>query len=165
MLKRLAEKHPSDVAQLTLQYRMHEDICLLSNLLVYNGLLKCGNDIVRVQKLTLSHFPRALKTKIQPTTKGLGWLLPVLNPNKPVVFVNTDKLGQDLEGSERARGAKNGVGVFNDTEVSLAGHVIDGLRLCGLQAEYIGVISPYRSQVSLLKIHFICRLYIDQLVS
>jgi DNA replication ATP-dependent helicase Dna2 len=140
MLKRLADRHPSAVAQLTLQYRMHEDISLLSNLLVYNGHLKCGNDIVRSKQISLPQYPRSLRTIIQPSIKGLGWLLPVLNPNKTVVFVNTDKLGSNLEASGRGRNSKNGSGLINDTEMLLSSCIVHGLLICGLGASSIGII-------------------------
>lgn len=37
MLKRLAEAHPNAVAQLTLQYRMHHEICSIASQAIYNG--------------------------------------------------------------------------------------------------------------------------------
>ena len=92
MLKRLAEAFPDTVAQLTLQYRMHEDICRLCNLVVYNGRLTCANDDVRLKRLFLPSFPGALRKIHTGSSAGLGWLLPVLNPFKAVVFVNTDNI-------------------------------------------------------------------------
>jgi len=153
MLKRLADKHPESVAQLTLQYRMHEDICLLPNLLVYQGSLKCANDNVRKSKLTLSGYPLNLKRIIKPGYNGVGWLLPVLNPNKIVVFVNTDSMGRNLESSAKNRDSKSSSisasgGLINDYEVEITKIVVHGLLICGLDASSIGIISPYRAQVS-----------------
>ena len=147
MLKRLADEHPNAVAQLTLQYRMHEDICLLPNLLVYKGGLKCANDDVKTKKLHLNSFPRSLKTIIKPNNKGLGWLLPVLNPNKPVVFVNTDNIGQDLEFCGKGGSRSSSRGLVNDTEVELSRFVVNGLLVCGLPPSSVAIISPYRAQV------------------
>lgn len=146
MLKRLADQHPSSVAQLTLQYRMHEDICLLPNLLVYKGGLKCANDEVKSKKLNLPSFPRSLKNIIKPGNIGLGWLLPVLNPNKPVVFVNTDNIGRDLEFCGKGRGSASR-GLVNDAEVEIATLIVKGLLACDLSPSSIGIISPYRAQV------------------
>ena len=140
--------HPSAVAQLTLQYRMHEDISLLPNILVYNGLLKCGNELVKSRKISLPNFPRPLKALTKPNVKGVGWLLPVLNPNKPVVFVNTDNLGTNLEGAGKGKRIKGGGGSFNEAEVLLSSHIVNGLSMCGLQPSSVGIISPYRAQVS-----------------
>lgn len=148
MLKRLADRHPESVAQLTLQYRMNEDICLLSNILVYKGALKCADDSIRKRKLSLPGFPLKLKSIVRPGNNGVGWLLPVLNPNKNVVFVNTDYIGQNLEScvTNRDSGIAGG-GVINDTEIEVAKVIIHGMLVCGLDATSIGVIGPYRAQV------------------
>lgn len=146
MLKRLADQHPSSVAQLTLQYRMNEDICLLPNLLVYKGGLKCANNEVKSKKLSLPTFPRSLKNLIKSGNIGLGWLLPVVNPNKPVVFVNTDLIGQNLEFCGKGKGDVSR-GLVNDTEVEISTFIVDGLLACGLAPSAIGIISPYRAQV------------------
>lgn len=156
MLKRLADSFPDAVARLTLQYRMHEDICHLSNLVVYRGSLKCANDEVRSRKLLLPSFPRALRNNIRNgSCTGLGWLLPVLNPVKSVVFVNTDKIGDDSANSFRGLEVKRGRSheggtVVNEVEAALTRITVNGLQICGLNAKSIGVICPYRSQVRLL---------------
>mmetsp|Transcript_10002 Transcript_10002/g.18753 ORF Transcript_10002/g.18753 Transcript_10002/m.18753 type:complete len:410 (-) Transcript_10002:367-1596(-) len=148
MLKRLADTHPESVAQLTLQYRMNEDICLLSNLLVYKGALKCADDDVRKSKLSLPGFPSILKSIIKPGIIGVGWLLAVLNPNKHVVFVNTDTMGRNLESCVRNKESGNaGGGVINNKEIDIAKVIVHGLLICGLDAASIGIISPYRAQV------------------
>lgn len=147
MLKRLADRYPDAVSKLTLQYRMHEDIAALSNFLVYNGQLACGNDLVKSRKIYLSQYPRRLKSMIQSNVKGLGWLLPVLNPNKTVIFLNTDKVGPNLEDSGKGRSSKNGNGLTNDTEIMVSSYIVHGLVSCGLDASSIGIISPYRAQV------------------
>ena len=166
MLKRLADKHPDAVAQLTLQYRMHSEICNLPNLLVYKGNLKCANDEVRKKKLILPQFPRYLRRIINPGNTGLGWLVPVLNPNKPVAFASTDMISQSsskgFEGLEVSRGRGNDRGgLVNDIEVSLTKFVVQGLQGCGLDLANIGIISPYRAQVG----EEICTLLIKILIS
>lgn len=155
MLKRLAEAFPDAVAQLTLQYRMHEDICLLSNLVVYEGQLKCATDDVRSKKLSLPSFPRALRGLCSDSSIGLGWLLPILNPFKAVVFVNTDKIGSGDEASFRgleiSQGqSRKGGGTVNEVEAKLTRLIVHGLQICGLDSKSIGVICPYRSQLKLL---------------
>ena len=155
MLKRLADAFPDAVAKLTLQYRMHEDICHLCNLVVYKGRLKCANDDVSSKKLLLPSFPRVLRNMIRDnSTVGLGWLLPVLNPVKPVVFINTDLIGSDSNGAfiglEISQGkSREGGGIINKEEAELTSLIVNGLQICGLEAKSIGVICPYRSQVRL----------------
>jgi DNA replication ATP-dependent helicase Dna2 len=158
MLKRLADAFPDAVAQLTLQYRMHEDICRLCNLMVYKGRLKCANDDIRSRRLLLPSFPRALRSLCNDSGTGLGWLLPVLNPNRPVVFVNTDNIGntaQDFRGHEISHGrSREGGGIVNEVECTLTRLIVHGLQTCGLETKAIGVICPYRSQVCFIYTFF-----------
>ena len=46
LFKQLAEFHPQAVVTLENQYRMNQDIMDLSNTLVYNHRLRCGNPVV-----------------------------------------------------------------------------------------------------------------------
>lgn len=149
MLKRLAETHPDAVAQLTLQYRMHGDICQLSNEIVYKGKLKCANEKVRWSKLDLPFYPSGVE---------VGWLLNVLDPNRPVVFIDTDAVrpsssqthmtsNESFQGLERTRGRKEGGNIVNDTECAIVKTIVKGFMKSGLDLKSIGVICPYRSQV------------------
>lgn len=61
LFKRLTEAHPSAVVYLTHQYRMNEDIMLLSNKLIYSDQLKVGSKEVALQRLDLPH-PEGLET-------------------------------------------------------------------------------------------------------
>lgn len=48
LFRLLSEQHPQALTYLEHQYRMNEDIMFLSNSLVYDGKLKCGNiDVAR----------------------------------------------------------------------------------------------------------------------
>ena len=49
----LSETHPCALTKLEHQYRMNEDIMLLSNSLVYDRLLKCGNEEVAKRELKI----------------------------------------------------------------------------------------------------------------
>lgn len=49
----LSEAHPTAVVDLSHQYRMNEDIMLLSNHLIYENRLQCGSESVKHQALTL----------------------------------------------------------------------------------------------------------------
>lgn len=53
LFRRLSTAHSQAVIDLTLQYRMNEDIMLLSNRLIYGDLLKCGNEEVAKRSLVL----------------------------------------------------------------------------------------------------------------
>ena len=156
MLKRLADKHPDCVSQLTYQYRMHEDICQLSNDVVYKGKLKCANDSVAKKTLTLNHFPVALEQSIN--NKSLLWLNKAIDPSNAVTFLDTDKVNLNspnlddvsvypLESSNNRR---SGGSIVNETEGFIIKILIDGLTSCGLEASSIGIISPFRAQLRIL---------------
>ena len=176
MLKRLVDKFPSCISQLTLQYRMHEEICLLCNEIVYKGTLKCANENVRSSKLALKRYPNAvpLPSSNTVTITDKGWLQRVLDPNRPVVFMDTDKIGGEengkeddrcmnvslmgddnkpqssFKGLEHTRGRNGGGNIVNETEATIVRGIIRGLLKCGLNVASIGVICPYRSQLRLI---------------
>jgi DNA replication ATP-dependent helicase Dna2 len=92
---------------------------------------------------------------VKPEIIGLGWMLPVLNPNKPALFVSTDKIkstsSTEFEGLELSRGRGDGGGMINDVEVQLIRTLVKGLIICGIKESDIGIISPYRAQVNRLE--------------
>lgn len=53
LFRLLSEAHPQAVVDLSHQYRMNEDIMLLSNHLIYENRLKCGSEEVASQGLVL----------------------------------------------------------------------------------------------------------------
>ena len=53
LFRLLSVAHPDAVAELSHQYRMNEDIMLLSNHLIYEGRLKCGSEEVAKRALVL----------------------------------------------------------------------------------------------------------------
>ena len=53
LFRRLSVAHPEAVVDLTHQYRMNEDIMLLSNRLISGDRLRCGNEEVASQALSL----------------------------------------------------------------------------------------------------------------
>jgi DNA replication ATP-dependent helicase Dna2 len=145
MLCRLAEKHPTAVAQLALQYRMHQEICQLSNIVVYNGALKCANDSVRNKTLALRQHPSQLKA-----FTGVGsWLTNVVDPKRPVVFVDTDGNLEMNSAATRELSTGKGQlgGIVNYTEVSLVKKIVESFALCGVPMNDVGVICPFRAQV------------------
>jgi DNA replication ATP-dependent helicase Dna2 len=157
MLKRLAEQHPFSVAQLTYQYRMHEDICQLSNDIVYKGRLKCADVTVAHRILSLSGFPENLPSVVRADSRP--WLKQAIDPSSAVVFLNTDTIEgasphHDSPGTfsplERSNGRKVGGSIVNDAEASLVRICVGGLLACGLDASSIGVICPFRAQLRLL---------------
>jgi DNA replication ATP-dependent helicase Dna2 len=159
MLSRLAEKHPTAIAPLTMQYRMNEEICDISSVAFYSGKMKCGDDSVKHQRLDLPGFPSNLVPSV-PSPDLMPWLCSAINPQSPVVFVDTDQIRKthqvyqkhdDFDPLEGKLGGRNGGSTVNTTESSLVLSIIDGLVKCGLKVSDVGVISPFRAQIKVLE--------------
>eukprot|EP00117_Sycon_ciliatum_P000022 scpid12991/ scgid5261/ DNA2-like helicase; DNA replication ATP-dependent helicase-like homolog len=136
LFRRLAEAHPAAVTNLRHQYRMHKDLMLLSNTLVYSHRLKCGTDQVASSLLRLPNWTQLSSHQTDPTA---AWLLKTLSPEQPVVFLNTDQVPgteQNLPGL-----------VYNEVEAALVGVILKSLLKAGLPAADVGVISIYRQQL------------------
>lgn len=158
MLKRLAEKHPDSVVQLTYQYRMHEDICQLSNDIAYKGNLKCANGAVAKKKLTLHGYPENIPCTVNQQNAS-AWLKQVVDPLSAVIFLDTDKIKsaskspatESFDPLERSTGRRTGGSIVNDTEALVVRIAVGGLVACGMAASDIGVICPFRAQLRLLE--------------
>ncbi|KAM0786874.1 hypothetical protein ACM66B_002299 [Microbotryomycetes sp. NB124-2] len=141
LFKRLSDAHPQAVCNLSLQYRMNEDIMLLSNRLIYQDQLKCGSKDVAERKLALP-FKHALRRMSFAPARDLEWLATVVDPERAVVFLDTD----EMVASESRMGSR----VSNPGEAKLVAHSAEALLRCGVRACDIGVITPYRQQLKLL---------------
>ncbi|KAL3464748.1 AAA domain-containing protein [Aspergillus heterothallicus] len=69
----------------------------------------------------------------------------MIDPSAKTYLVNTDTLATP------ARDISNGSRIVNPIEASLCAQLVEALISCGLSARSIGVITFYRSQLSLLK--------------
>ena len=81
LFRRLSDAHPAAVVDLNEQYRMNEDIMLLSNKLIYSGRLKCGNAETAKRGLRIpSHeFMRSLHVGTSCLDQDC-WLQRLLDP-------------------------------------------------------------------------------------
>ncbi|XVE90822.1 hypothetical protein DITRI_Ditri20bG0106900 [Diplodiscus trichospermus] len=130
---KLSEAHPQAISPLQSQYRMCQSIMELSNALIYGDRLCCGSPEVANAKLK---FPR-------PNSSYSSWLKDVLNPSRPVIFVNTDMLP-----AFEARDHKT---VNNPMEAHIIAELTDGLVNNGIEGKDIGIITPYNSQANLIR--------------
>lgn len=159
LFKLLSDTHPDSVVNLEHQYRMSEDIMTLSNTLIYDGRLKCGTQELRHRKLAIPnmhalqrhHFDMDLvlsQPAATPNTfcagTGSCWLRDMLDPETRVSFVNTDRL---LSSREESKGSR----IVNPCEARIVTQLVDALLTVGVPASEIGVMTHYRSQLSLLK--------------
>ena len=158
LFKLLSDAHPSSVVNLEHQYRMCDEIMLLSNTLIYSGRLKCGTPEVASRTLEIPNMGGLKQHHIdhirhsptrRPLCLGTGqgrcWLRDLLNPSAKTCLVNTDPLAASpLE-------IANGMRVVNPTESTLCAQLVESFISCGIPARNIGVITFYRSQLSLLR--------------
>uniref|UniRef100_A0A0B6ZZJ2 DNA replication ATP-dependent helicase/nuclease n=1 Tax=Arion vulgaris TaxID=1028688 RepID=A0A0B6ZZJ2_9EUPU len=121
---------------LCLQYRMNRVIMELSNFLVYDGKLQYGNMAVAEQccKMDQSHILDA------PT-----WMKDLLSSDldKSIVFLDTQLI--------HAVEISSGKGVTNEVEADLVMAILKAIVKGNVAGYDVGVISPYRSQVKLIK--------------
>lgn len=160
LFKLLSDTHPDSVVNLEHQYRMCEDIMTLSNTLIYKGRLRCGTEQLRHTKLEGVDLS-ALKTKhfdsasimmqgsprpfCKAATPGACWLRDLLEPEARVRFINTDTL------QPRAREEAKGNRTVNPREAQIVAQLVESLIAIGVPETEIGVMTHYRSQLSLLK--------------
>jgi DNA replication ATP-dependent helicase Dna2 len=158
LFKLLSDAQPDSVVNLEHQYRMCEDIMLLSNTLIYSGRLKCGTPKVAARSLDLPNinaldqfhtkeFGHSLLQKdiCLGTPHAPCWLRDLLSPSAKTRLVNTDPIGPAA--LEIAQGNR----VVNHMEVFLCAQLVESFVACGIPARNIGVITFYRSQLSLLR--------------
>lgn len=151
IFKILAERHPSSICKLKTQYRMNSDIMSLSNQLIYQGQLKCGNETIAKRKLQFSDQQismldsfmdkRIVESLGYSKTEDANWLAKVMSQDRSVVFLNTDSVPAPEEKLEMKDIVRNPV------EAILVAQLVESLLILGVDRGQIGVISPLRAQL------------------
>ncbi|KAG2568352.1 hypothetical protein PVAP13_7NG311300 [Panicum virgatum] len=129
---RLSEAHPQAISALRCQYRMSSGIMELSNSLIYGNRLCCGSLEIANAKLKFSG-----RETVQLKLKE------ILNPNRAVIFANTDQIP--------ALEAKDHRTVNNPTEAHIISWITKELLRRGVPQDDIGIITPYNAQVNLIQ--------------
>ena len=158
LFKLLSDKHPDSVVNLEHQYRMCEDVMELSNTLIYGGRLRCGTEELRTRSLEVPsmaalrqrHYDAASLARSggpRSVCTGLGscWIREALSPEARVRFLNTDTLVP--RALEEAKGNR----IVNHSEAQIVSQVVESLLTAGIAASEVGVMTHYRSQLSILK--------------
>ena len=147
LFKILAEAHPHSISQLKIQYRMNEDIVLLANELVYQGQLSTGSVTVAKQKLfiPLVDSYRDLVNRLHQSTE-LEWLLSVLNPERKVLFLDTDQVPAPEEVLDHQDSVKNTV------ESRIVSIICEIFCRFGIGEDQLGIISPQRIQLKAIQL-------------
>ncbi|CAG8236013.1 unnamed protein product [Penicillium salamii] len=106
LFKLLSDSQPDSVVNLEHQYRMCEEVMLLSNTLIYSGRLKCGTPEVAASSLVipninaLDEYHTADKSDTLSQREACPgvpnspcWLRDLLEPSAKTRLVNTDPIG------------------------------------------------------------------------
>ena len=120
---------------LNIQYRMNSVIMDCANGLVYDGQLECGSYEVSSRTLKLNDEICFTKPFLRTALSS--------DINDSIVFLNTSQTS--------ALESLNGQGVVNAAEAAIVKQICDALVSSGLNEANIGVIAPFKAQVSLLK--------------
>lgn len=143
LFRRLSDAHPAAVANLAAQYRMNEDIMLLSNRLIYEGRLRCGSDAVAKQALVLPKRKTCAQICGEAICDNSCWAQSLMSEDRKAVLVDTDLIP--------ARETRAGDLVQNPTEAGLVYTLARALVASGTPASDIAVITPYRQQIKLIQ--------------
>lgn len=159
LFKRLAEAHPHAVVSLRAQYRMNNDIMAVSNTLIYEHKLFCATAKTAFARISLPNenllpFPTMWNHRNcgVPGAPRTDWLFTCLSPDNAVVFLDTDKLDHPLPSSNKSLVdpiAK--ASLENILEVELIHLIMQGFDTCKFDLGKVGIISPYRAQVSIIR--------------
>eukprot|EP00397_Hematodinium_sp_SG-2012_P002090 GEMP01002096.1.p1 GENE.GEMP01002096.1~~GEMP01002096.1.p1 ORF type:complete len:1380 (-),score=300.30 GEMP01002096.1:741-4880(-) len=129
LMERLSNLYPHAVVELTLQYRMNEDVQLLPNILCYNGKLACATEAVQRRQL-----------KCVLSASSPLWVQHALSAERSVVFCDTNIAMRESENK-----------ASNPGEVSVVSELVSNLIAGGVSPDDIAVLSPYRSQIACLR--------------
>ena len=132
LFEELIERYPSLSSMLTVQYRMHEKIMRFSNIHFYGGKLVADE---RVRNHTLADL------KVSESAKYPQ----ILHPKHPLTFVDMSSANAAEARSRRS------TSYYNEAEAALCVDLAKELLAMGLEAEDIGIITPYAAQIKRIK--------------
>lgn len=137
LFERLIEEWGDAISnQLTIQYRMHEDIMGFSNDHFYDGSLT-AHESVRTH--TLDDLPNYHPEGLNSPHRDR------LRPRPPVVWLDTS----ELDASDQQRSGSTSV--YNPVEADLTAELTQEMLDAGLAPDQLGVITPYSDQVEAIK--------------
>lgn len=146
LFDRLAKAHPQAISSLTAQYRMNEDILCLCNSLFYQGAMVCGSPEVAASRLRLpnpSKIPTPCGSLANRSGQMVNWVLECVRPDRPVIFLDTDKLNP-LDSATTSASSKT----VSAEEAEAVRILVRAFAVCGVNiGEAVGVVTPFRAQI------------------
>ena len=73
------------------------------------------------------------------------WVKPVIDPDRGVILINTDKLYEKDTKNQKLGNE------MNQHHANLINCIVSDLLHCGIHSSQIGIIAPYHSQLKLIK--------------
>jgi predicted DNA helicase len=132
LFERLMERSDTPQTMLEVQYRMNEKIMEFPNLLMYEGKLKAAESVAH----------RYLELEM-PVSEDIS--RKILEPAQPVIFVDTAGLDANEQLQERSTSYENQI------EAEWTVECVKALVESGVEADSIGVITPYLAQVKRIR--------------
>jgi superfamily I DNA and/or RNA helicase len=166
LFKRFMEAHPAAVCSLTIQYRMNAEIMSVCNELIYEHRMSCAVPSIALAALHLPH-PHLISPPRQAHVRGTAvsialrsdWLHAALQPKPAVVFLDTDNLACHLTAlllraesgtGEATSSQSSGNSISSDSEAAIVKHLVLALKAGGCDLREVGIICPFRAQVTLI---------------
>ena len=126
---------PENTVALSVQYRMNKEIQDVANHMTYDGQLECGSEEVANRRAK--------------NVEGWPSFLPLEAKDKSVVFFDTSNLKSMMEATDELGVSNYGEANYVTTLAKFAKKMeIEGSNP---QKATVGIIAPYRAQVSLLR--------------
>ncbi|KAK4301412.1 hypothetical protein Pmani_026446 [Petrolisthes manimaculis] len=123
------------------QYRMNGPIMRLANQLMYDNKLKCGNTDVETASLQLTNY----YMNVIEDWSVSEWVQKIVEPRLESSVVFVDTCGRGRENRDKANR------VINTSEAGLVVTLLHTLLKSGVTTDDVGVITPYRAQVMLIR--------------
>ena len=142
LFERLSKEYKNAFIKFIIQYRMNEQISELSSKCVYNGEMKCDdknkNCKLKIDFNLLLKKNKKLCISNNKNIITIDIFKDILNPNKPVVFVEYKNLYSEKELNE--------ANYVNKIEINLIKEILVMLKCLNFDLNEIGVITPFLKQ-------------------
>jgi DNA replication ATP-dependent helicase Dna2 len=141
LFERLISHHKNAFIKFSVQYRMNEKISELSSKCVYNGEMKCDEiNKNRILKIDINNIKKNKKLKKDDKDSMIDFNIfkDIIDPYKPVVFVEYSKLFNEKELNE--------ANYVNKIEIKLIKEILNMIKLSNFDFNDIGIITPFLKQ-------------------
>ena len=141
LFERLISHHKNAFIKFSVQYRMNEKISELSSKCVYNGEMKCDEiNKNRILKIDINNIKKNKKLKKGDKDSMIDFNIfkDIIDPYKPVVFVEYSKLFNEKELNE--------ANYVNKIEIKLIKEILNMIKLSNFDFNDIGIITPFLKQ-------------------